>query len=148
MPRARQKKLLEPILPPVAQEETVVPEVEVVSPKGSLFEDLDDDDVALVVKAEPADIGDLPSLDHDLTPDEKAEFIALINKELPLAVRAKQLGILARKTGQKTAAVGLRAIIEANEITGLRKDKATETVPMFALPTGTSVSVKIEKVVK
>ena len=142
MPRARQKVVAPP---PVV--EVPLPE-EPEAPKGSLFEDLDDEDVVMTVAAPESREDDLPALDGGLTPDEKKEFIALINKELPLAVRAKQLGILARKTGQKTAAVGLRAIIEANEITGLRKDRATEATPMFALPPGTTVDVKITKVAK
>ena len=143
MPRARQK--VAPVVEPPVVEPIPAPE----EPRGSLFEDIDDDDVSLTVEAglerAPAD---LPRLDTGLTADEKAEFIALINKELPIAVRAKQLGILARKTGQKTAAVGLRAIIEANELTGLKADKPTESAPMFALPQGTAVTVKIEKVAK
>ena len=143
MPRARQKV----VAPPPVVEVPLPEEPEAV--KGGLFEDLDDDDVVMTVAPSEAELAaPLPPLDEGLTPDEKKEFISLINKELPLAVRAKQLGILARKTGQKTAAVGLRAIIEANEITGLRKDRATEATPMFALPPGTTVDIKIQKVVK
>ena len=120
-----------------------------VEPRGSLFEDLDDEDVSMVVATVSDPIQDvIPPLDSDLTPDEKAEFIALLNKEMPIADRARQLGILARKTGQKTAAVGLRAVIEINQLTGLSKERATESAPMFMLPAGSSVSVSIVKVVK
>lgn len=152
MPRARQREIPEPepvILAAPEPEVTVavLPE----EPRGSLFEDLDDEDVAITVAAPVVSdtiLDVIPPLDSDLSPDEKAMFTRLLNIEMPLEVRAKQLGILARKTGQKTAAVGLRAIIEINEITGLRKDRATEAAPMFALPAGSSVSVSITKVVK
>jgi hypothetical protein len=134
---------------PPPPEPEPAPEPLPAEPRGSLFEDLDDEDVSMVVAAVSDPIQDvIPPLDSDLTPDEKAEFIKLLNAEMPIASRAHQLGILARKTGQKTAAVGLRAIIEINEITGLRKERATESAPMFALPAGSSVSVSITKVVK
>ena len=153
MARARQRKVevaeeAAP-LPSPPPEPDPQPEPLPIEPRGSLFEDLDDEDVPLRVEVATEPLPDIiPPLDSDLTPDEKAEFIKLLNKEMPLADRARQLGILARKTGQKTAAVGLRAVIEINNLTGLSKERATESAPMFALPAGSSVSVQITKVVK
>jgi len=91
---------------------------------------------------------DIPALDSDLTQEEKLKFTALLNKAMPLAVRAQQLAKLAQFTDTKRAAVGLRAIQEINSLTGVSRDLPTEAAPMFQLPKGTSVSVTLQKVEK
>jgi len=147
VPRARQRQKVETFAPEPLAIPAEVPAVVPEEPRGSLFEDLDDEDG--VIASEPAaPMVELPVLDADLTPDEKEEFVKLLREEMPVKDRARQLGILARKTGQKTAAVGLRAIIEINELTGMRKERAAETAPMFQLPAGASVSITVQKVEK
>jgi len=109
---------------------------------GSLFDDIPEEAIV------PLPDDGIPALDSDLTPDEKQEFIKLLNAELPLAERAKLLAVLARFKDQKRAAVGLRAIQEINSITGLSKERPTESAPMFVLPPDAKVSVTVTKVVK
>jgi hypothetical protein len=129
--------------------ESQVPEVvpEPTYDESSLFEDFPDDEPEPALAPLPP-IDDLPAIDSDLSADEKKLFIELLNKEIPLSVRAHQLGILARMRGSKTAAVGLRAIQEINKVTGISIDRATEAPPMFQLPADTKVSIAITKVVK
>jgi hypothetical protein len=107
----------------------------------ALFDDLE-------VPTEAVRPDGIPAIDSDLTPDEKQEFIALLNKFMPLDERALQLVKLARFSDTKRAPVGLRAIQEINTITGIRGERPTEAVPMFALPANTSVSVQVTKVIK
>ena len=90
----------------------------------------------------------IPPIDSDLTPDEKKEFIALLNKFMPLDRRALQLVKLASYYDTKRAPVALRAIQEILQLTGLRGDKATESMPMFQLPANTAVQVTVTKVDK
>ena len=136
-----------PISEPAPEEDATVPVVPSASESG-LFDDLPDlpdppDDIPAV---RPDD--GIPPLDTDLTVDEKQEFIKLLNAEIPIAIRAHQLAKLARMTGSKTAAVGLRALQEINSVCGLSSDKPTVAPSMFALPDGVSVSIKVEKVIK
>jgi hypothetical protein len=121
-----------------------VTEAIVVTPVESLFDDFPDDDEPEA----PLAVRDIPALDSDLTPDEKKVFVDLLNAEMPLADRAKQLGKLARMSGQKTAGVGLRALIEINSLTGLSSNTATEAPPMFSLPEGAKVAILVQKVEK
>ena len=86
--------------------------------------------------------------DNDLDAEQKAEFARLLQSKFSLKDRADALVKLAQMTDTKRAPVGLRAIQEINAITGVRDDKANETHSMFNLPENTSVSIKIEKVVK
>lgn len=139
-------------VPDTQQESLEALEVEVVSaalPRdddSSLFEGLELEVRTPSALERPND--GIPPLDSDLTADEKREFVKLLNKEMPLAARAKQLGVLARMKGSKTAAVGLRALVEINSLTGLSKEQATESAPLFQLPPDTTVSVKVTKVAK
>lgn len=86
--------------------------------------------------------------DNDLDAEQKAEFARLLQSKFSLKDRADALVKLAQMTDTKRAPVGLRAIQEINAITGVRDDKATDAYSMFRLPEDTSVSIKIEKVVK
>ena len=129
----------------------IIPEepVELVVPErqdeSSLFEDLGEvPEDALV----PVPSDGIPALDSDLTPDEKQEFIRLLNKEIPLSERATLLAVLARFKDQKRAAVGLRALIEISELTGMRGDRPTESAPMFVFPADTRVSINVVRVIK
>jgi isoaspartyl peptidase/L-asparaginase-like protein (Ntn-hydrolase superfamily) len=70
----------------------------------------------------------------DLDQEQREMFAELLRKNFSLEERAKQLVDLAKLTDTKRAAVGLRAIQEINAITGVHD--------------GTSVSVKVEKVIK
>ena len=90
----------------------------------------------------------LPPIEAELTPDQRAEFIKLLDTKMGLEERADRLVLLAKLHGAKTAPVGLRAIMEINRLTRLSEDRATEAPSMFQLPEGTSVSVRIEKVDK
>lgn len=128
-----------PIIEPEPEPE---PESAPPAPMGGLFDGLD---VPSEDALRPRDDIDLES---DLTPSEREEFIRLLNHEMPIAERAAQLAKLARFTDQKRAAVGLRAIQEINAIAGVSGDAPRDTPPMFQLPEGTSVSVRIEKVLK
>jgi hypothetical protein len=126
-------------LPPPEPEPEPIHEVTL---DGPLFDDIPEEAIV------PLPDDGIPALDSDLTPDEKQEFIKLLNAELPLAERAKLLAVLARFKDQKRAAVGLRAIQEINSITGLSKERPTESAPMFVLPPDAKVSVTVTKVVK
>jgi len=135
-----------PALPP---EEMVYPEIEVEPPhvsEAGIFDDLEDDATQMMVVAAPLD--DIPPLDTGLTLDEKQEFLKLLNKYITVDERAQQLAKLARFTDQKRAAVGLRALQEILMLTGMNKDRATESTPMFVLPADTRVSVTVQKVSK
>jgi len=134
---AKRKVVFEPIVP-------VEPEP---VQESSLFEDLEPEpELRALVETRPAD--GIPALDSDLSENEKLEFIRLLNGEITIQERARNLAHLSRMRGSKTAAVGLRAIQEINSITGLTKDAPNESAPMFQLPTGSSVDVRITKVVK
>ena len=85
---------------------------------------------------------------EDLDEEQRAMFARLLRKKMSLEERAEQLISLAKLTDTKRAAVGLRAIQEINAITGIHDNKPQEAPPMFQLPEGTSVSVRVEKVVK
>ena len=113
--------------------------------EAGLFDDLPDP-VRDIPMVRPDD--GIPPLDADLTVDEKQEFIRLLNTEIPIAVRAKQLAKLARMTGSKTAAVGLRALQEINSVCGLSSDKPREAGPMFVLPEGTKIAIAVQTVEK
>lgn len=101
-----------------------------------------------VEEVEPAPPRELVLADQDLTPDQRKMFQDLLNEKMSLEERADQLVALAHLRGSKTAAVGLRAIMEVNRITRVSGDGATEAPAMFALPPGTNVSVTVEKVEK
>ena len=136
-----------PMLPP---EEIVYPEIEVEPPhvsESGIFDDLEDDATQMMMVASPP-LDDIPPLDTGLTLDEKQEFIRLLNLHLPPEKRAAQLAKLAMFTDQKRAAVGLRALQEIFMLTGMNKDRATESTPMFVLPADTRVSVTVQKVSK
>ena len=136
-----------PMLP---TEEIVYPEIEVEPPhvsEAGIFDDLEDDATQMMVVASPP-LDDIPPLDTGLTLDEKQEFIRLLNLHLPPEKRAAQLAKLAMFTDQKRAAVGLRALQEIFMLTGMNKDRATESTPMFVLPADTRVSVTVQKVSK
>lgn len=120
----------------------VEPPVALESP-ASLFEDLESHERQVELREDG-----LPALDSDLTPDEKSEFIKMLNAELPLVVRARQLAKLAQYTDTKRAAVALRAIQEINSVTGVSHDRPTESTPMFILPADAKVSVNVTKVLK
>jgi len=119
-----------------------IPEVVEVPPT-SVFPE---PEPAEVLPMRPVD--DLPPMDTGLAEDEKREFLALLRKEISLAERARLLAALARLRGQKTAAVGLRAQQEINQLTGLKSDKSTDAAPLFVLPEGTKVAVLVGKVDK
>jgi hypothetical protein len=87
---------------------------------------------------------DVPSPDEGLTPAQKLEFVRLVRQEMPLTERAKQLAVLARMRGSKTAAVGLRAIQEMNKLDGFTDDASMEVPPMFQLPEGSHVAIGIK----
>lgn len=125
------KKTTQSIAPEPEPEPTPV-EIEVL--EASLFEDA------------PAPMGIAPApILAELTDDEKAEFVKLLNKEMPIRERASQLAKLARFSDQKRAAVGLRAIQEINALTGMSGAQSKEAPPMFALPPGTNVNIHVEK---
>jgi len=110
---------------PVVVEAEVVDDIEVISP----------------APIEPVTASDLDA-------EQKAEFARLLQSKFSLKERADALVKLAQMTDTKRAHVGLRAIQEINVITGVRDDKATDAHSMFRLPDDTTVSIKIEKVVK
>ena len=110
--------------------------------EAGLFDDLPEP-VGDIPMVRPDD--GIPPLDTDLTVDEKQEFIKLLNSEIPIAVRAHQLAKLARMTGSKTAAVGLRALQEINSVCGLSSDKPREAGPMFVLPAGSKIAILVDK---
>jgi len=82
--------------------------------------------------------------DQDLSAEQRAEFAKLLQKEMPLKVRAKQLVKLAMFSDTKRAPVGLRAIQVINEITGVTDTASDEAPSMFNLPEGVSVEVKVK----
>lgn len=132
------------IVPPPAPIPEPVPDITTQEEaEDSLFGALDDEVPETALRADG-----IPPIDSDLTPDEKKEFISLLNKFMPLDRRALQLVKLANYYDTKRAPVALRAIQEILELTGLRGDKATESMPMFQLPANTSVKVTVTKVDK
>ena len=82
--------------------------------------------------------------DQDLQEAEKALFKKLLDANMPLEDRAKQLVKLASFSDTKRAPVALRAIQVINEITGVTDDAATEAPSMFSLPEGVNVSIKVD----
>lgn len=86
----------------------------------------------------------LPLPTDDLTQSQKLEFIKIVQKEMSIPERAKRLAALARLKGTKTAAVGLRAIQLMMEVEGWKDEQGQEAPPIFNLPDGVSVSVKVE----
>jgi len=132
------------------------PEIEAEAPPESIF---DDDLPASLPNMGPGLFEDAPpvaiappsaiiAVERDLTPDQRAEFEALLNEKMGLKERASQLVRLAHMRGSKTAAVGLRAIMEINRITRVSDERPNEAPAMFQLPPGTNVSVTVEKVDK
>lgn len=89
-------------------------------------------------------VDDIPHPDEGLTPAQKQEFVRLVRREMPLEERAKQLALLARLKGTKTAAVGLRAIMEMNRLDGFTDDAAADVPPMFAIPEGSNVAIAVK----
>lgn len=126
---------------PVTPEEIVIP-----APKESLFEELDAQGAPSDLAVRPVD--DIRPLDTGLTADEKDEFKKLLDEAMPLSERARRLVALARLKGSKTAGVGLRALQEINTLTGVNREPDATASPMFALPSGTEVSVTVKKVDK
>ncbi len=90
----------------------------------------------------------IPPIDTGLTEDEKRRFIDLVDKNMGPEERAERLCDLARLCGSKTAAVGLRAIQEIHNLKRLHGEHATESAPLFVLPTDTNVAVLVQKVEK
>ena len=82
--------------------------------------------------------------DQDLAEAEKAEFKRLLDAEMPLNERARQLVKLARFSDTKRAPVALRAIQVINDITGVMEDAANEAPSMFNLPSGVKVAINVE----
>lgn len=115
-----------------------------VEAESGLFEGLDLDVPASAVALPDT----LPRLDSDLTPDEKLEFVRLLNEHMPVPDRAKQLAKLAYYTDQKRAGVAFRAIQEINLITGITGAKASEAPPMFVVPNDTKVQINVTSVSK
>lgn len=117
---------------------------------GRLFDEIDESDTPVIVN--PAFLSKRPddgiAIDADLTPDERDEFIKMINLALPLSERAILLAKLAHMTDTKRAPVALRAIQEANALTRISGDHVGGSAPLFQLPKDTTVSVKIERVEK
>lgn len=102
--------------------------------KETLFDD------APPLKEKPkADEGFAEEITSDLTVEQKAELARLLNKGLPVAVRAQQLCKLAMYTDTKRAPVALRAIQTINAITGITEEADPEASPMFMLPEGAKV---------
>ena len=118
----------------------------VAAPEEKLFEDFDDacgPSEAVVVREDG-----LPAVDAAMTPDQKKAFVEMIRKEMPLEERARRLADLARLHGTKTAAVGLRAIIEMNLLDDMRKEQPSEDKPMFVVPDDSKVAILVQKVEK
>jgi hypothetical protein len=115
---------------PEAVPAVVVPDLQAVS----LFDE----------PAVPAPPDDIPSPDEGLTPAQKQEFVRLVRKEMPLEERAKQLAVLARMKGTKTAAVGLRAIQFIAQLEGWTDDASTDVPPMFSIPDGSQVAIAVK----
>jgi len=130
---------VQPVIVPVMFEDEAPVEPVTASPPESLFDG---------EPTPPTQIDILPPIERDLTPDQRREFTKLLDTKMGLEERADHLVRLAKMHGNKTAPVGLRAIMEINRLTGLSEDRATEAPAMFNLPEGTSVSVKVEKVEK
>ena len=80
----------------------------------------------------------------DLTIEQKKLFADLLRKHSSLEDRARQLIKLASFTDTKRAPVALRAIQEINSITGISKQAAEESSPMFELPEGTEMAVAVK----
>lgn len=125
------------------------PEYAPAEPRERLFEDLDDEDEPVQMQVVPVRPNDgLPALDSDLTEDQKAEFVGLLNAFMPLRRRAELLALLCTKVDTKRAPVALRAIQEVNLITKITGTTAATAPPLFQLPPGTSVSIAVQKVKK
>lgn len=135
------KKALEPPIEDLAQPiETIFDDgpVEIPTVPQTLF-----DDEPPPVTLPPSQI---IAVERDMTPDQRAQFESLLSEKMTLEERASQLVRLAHLKGSKTAAVGLRAIMEINRITRVSEPRPSEAPAMFQLPEGVSVSVNIEKV--
>lgn len=143
MPKAARALKIVPPPAPIPEPPVVVMPPPPEDDSDSLFDDMDTEVPEDAVRADG-----IPPIDSDLTPDEKKEFIALLNKFMPLDRRALQLVKLASYYDTKRAPVALRAIQEILQLTGLRGDKATESMPMFQLPANTAVQVTVTKVDK
>lgn len=104
--------------------------------------------VVTLTPAPPPEEAHVQAITADVAEEERAQFAALLKQKMSLEDRANQLVELARLNDTKRAPVGLRAIQEINAITGVHDPKPTETPPMFVFPENTSVSVKVEKVIK
>jgi hypothetical protein len=105
--------------------------------KKKVVETVFDDDLLL-----PAPIPESPLI-QDLSEADKQEFARLLKEKMTLTERADMLVKLASFSDTKRAPVALRAIQEINAITGVKDDKPHEAVPLFQLPPGTAVAIKV-----
>lgn len=127
-------------------EKPLVPETSVFDDSAAMIEPEDDglfgvEDVPETVLPVATPMVDTISEQAEI----KQELTRLLNTEMKLEERVRLLAKLARSTDTKRAPVALRAIQEINALTGLSADKPADSTPMFALPEGTAVSVRIEK---
>ncbi len=90
----------------------------------------------------------IPALDGDLTAEQKAEFVKLLNQYMPVEARARQLVVLAKFTDTKRAPVALRAIQEINALTSMSGVREEEETSMFVVGDGTKIAVQVNKVEK
>lgn len=133
---------------PLEPEDLEVPEQLFDGEAGSIPEEKDfllgvpdEDDVVLApVKA--------VTIPEDASDDLRLELAKILNAEIGLKERAKLLVKIAHMTDTKRAPVALRALQEINLLTGISKDRPTDSAPMFQLPEGVAVSIKVEKPVK
>lgn len=87
----------------------------------------------------------LPLVAGEAEETARKELAGLLNKLVPLKERAELLDRLAHKLDTKRAPVALRAIQEINALCGITTQAPTSAPPMFQLPPGTEVSVKVDR---
>jgi hypothetical protein len=119
----------------------IVPELGTTVPEmGSVFEDIPP-------VSTKSTANDIVKPDSDLSLEDKAVFARLLRSGFTLEERATGLIKLAGLTGNKTAAVALRAIQEINAITGITKGAPEEGSPLFVLPEGSGIatSTRVQK---
>lgn len=86
--------------------------------------------------------------DADLEDEAKRELARLLSAGFPLEERARLLVKLAHHTDTKRAPVALRAIQEVNSLTGITRERPVDTMPMFQLPNGAEIEIRVEKAIK
>lgn len=138
---------------PITPEPTPPPALE--PREEELFDDLDDvpsAELSLFDTSSPA-VAPRPVLpqtiaDADLEDEARRELSRLLNAAIDLPERAMLLVKLAHHTDTKRAPVALRAIAEINALTGVTRERPADTMPMFQLPSDSSVSIVVAKVVQ